>query len=322
VTAQSDAHHAQAAHGALLVRPVRFGYNSQTALSNRFQHADAQCADAAAQAGIEFEALCTQLRAAGVRLCVAQDTAEPEKPDAVFPNNWVSFHRDGTVVLYPMQAPNRRPERRLDIIAAVEAQLGFRRRRLLDMSPYELSGRFLEGTGSLVLDHVQRIAYACRSARTDDALVGEWSRLMSYQPLLFDARDSDGAPPYHTNVLLCIGSRWAAVCAEAISAPDRSRVLRRLHDSGRQIIEISPLAMRGFAGNMLELTAMDALGAARAVLVLSATARSVLQCSDARAWERLSGSVEQTVAVAVPVIERLGGGSVRCMLAEVPEQAA
>ena len=141
--------------------------------------------------------------------CVVDDTSEPAKPDAVFPNNWVSFHRDGTIVLYPMLAPNRRAERRMEIVAAVEQRLGFRRTRLLDLSSHEQQGRMLEGTGSLVLDHVHRIAYACRSARTDESLVREWSALMNYEPLLFDALGAGGAPIYHTNVMLSIGSHWA-----------------------------------------------------------------------------------------------------------------
>lgn len=311
----------RAAHGALLVRPARFGFNAQTASSNRFQHCGEPGADAAGQARAEFELLYTRLRASGIRVCAVDDTAEPIKPDAVFPNNWVSFHRDGSIVLYPLQAPNRRSERRLEILAAVETQLGFERRRLLDLSAHERDGRYLEGTGSLVLDHARRIAYACRSARTDESLVREWSESMGHEPLLFDARGADGMPPYHTNVLLCIGERWAAVCAAAIVQADRGRVLQRLHDSGREIIEISMQAMYAFAGNMLELTGRDADGTAQAVLVMSESARSALQCSDHRAWARLAGSVERVIAVPIPLIERLGGGSVRCMLAEVPEPA-
>ncbi len=322
VSARPEARRVRAAHGALLVRPARFGFNAQTADSNRFQHPDAPGADPAGQARAEFELLCTLVRASGVRVCAVDDTPEPVKPDAVFPNNWVSFHRDGTVVLYPLQASNRRPERRMEILAAVEAQLGFERRRLLDLSAHEREGRYLEGTGSLVLDHAQRIAYACRSARTDESLVREWAELMGYEPLLFDARGADDMPPYHTNVLLCIGERWAAVCAAAIATADRARVLQRLRGCAREIIDIGMPAMYAFAGNMLELTGRDAGGAAQAVLVMSDSARSALQRSDHRAWARLTGSVEQVIAAPIPIIERLGGGSVRCMLAEVPERAA
>jgi hypothetical protein len=250
---------------------------------------------------------------------VVDDSAEPAKPDAVFPNNWVSFHADGTVVLYPMQAPNRREERRIEVLQAVEARLHFRRSRLVDLRAHEDQGHMLEGTGSLVLDHVHRIAYACRSPRTDESLVHKWSELMNYDPLLFDALGTDGTPIYHTNVLLSIGSKWAVVCADAIAGADCERVLRPLRDSGREIIEISLKAMTRFAGNILELRGTDASAGARSVLVLSETARTALQQLYNKAWERLNDRVDQVVAAAIPTIESVGGGSVRCMLAEVPE---
>jgi hypothetical protein len=249
---------------------------------------------------------------------VVDDSSEPAKPDAVFPNNWVSFHRDGTIVLYPMQAPNRRAERRTEVIEAAERRLRFQRRRLLDLSANEQHGRMLEGTGSLVLDHVHRVAYACGSARTEASLVREWSREMSYAPLLFEAHGAGGAAIYHTNVMLSIGSRWAVVCAEAIGAAARERVLQQLAASGREIIEVPLAAMAAFACNILELRGQDAAGAGHAVLALSEQARSALQQAGAGAWERLCDNVDRVVAVAIPTIERVGGGSVRCMLAEVP----
>jgi hypothetical protein len=307
----------QCARAVLLVRPASFGYNGETAASNRFQR-PWQWPDTAARARTEFDALVAGIKGAGIRACVVDDTIEPRKPDAVFPNNWVSFHRDGSIVLYPMQAPNRRAERRMQVLAAVERQLGFERTRLLDLSANELQGRMLEGTGSLVLDHVHRIAYACGSARTEASLVREWSALMNYEPLLFDAYGDDGAPIYHTNVLLSIGSRWAVVCAEAIGPADRERVLQRLAHGGREIIQISREAMSAFAANILELCGDDAGGGGRAVLVMSEQARSTLQHHPDHAWQRLSERVDQVVAAAIPTIERVGGGSVRCMLAEVP----
>jgi hypothetical protein len=316
VMAQSADAGAQSAQGVLLVRPVCFGYNSETAASNPFQQ-PVQLPDSAARARSEFAALPVAIEAAGVRVCVVDDTSEPAKPDAVFPNNWVSFHRDGTIVLYPMLAPNRRAERRMEIVAAVEQRLGFRRTRLLDLSSHEQQGRMLEGTGSLVLDHVHRVAYACRSARTDASLVREWSALMNYEPLLFDALGAGGAPIYHTNVMLSIGSLWAVVCAEAIDAADRARVLQRLGASGREIIQISRQAMSGFAGNILELRGREAGGGERSVLLLSQQARSALQQLDHRAWERLNERVDRVVAAEIATIESVGGGSVRCMLAEV-----
>jgi hypothetical protein len=255
---------------------------------------------------------------------VAEDTADPVKPDAVFPNNWVSWHRDGTVVLYPMSAPNRRAERRVELLENAAAGSGFQRRRLLDLSHHERAGRFLEGTGSLVLDHAQRVAYACRSARTDEALVREWARLLEYEPVCFDAYDAAGRALYHTNVMLAVGTRWVVVCAEAIDASDRAGVLARLRESGREVIEITLSAAHSFAGNLLELSATTpAAGAAagraagRHVVVMSARARAALRAQPA-AWERLRAAVDEVIAVPVPTIEMLGGGSVRCMLCEIP----
>jgi hypothetical protein len=311
----------QCAEGVLLVRPARFGYNSETAATNRFQ-SPAKSSDPAARARREFDALTAAIEDAGVSVCVVDDTREPGKPDAVFPNNWVSFHRDGTIVLYPMQAPNRRTERRMEVVGAVESQLHFQRRRLLDLRAHENEERMLEGTGSLVLDHVQKIAYACRSARTDESLVREWSALMNYEPLLFDTRDTDGTPVYHTNVLLSIGTRWAVVCAEVIVEADRERVLQRLYTGKREVIEITMQAMSGFAGNILELAGRDASGGVNSVLVLSEQARSALQGLDSLDWDRLSVCVDEVVATAIPTIESVGGGSVRCMLTEVPETRA
>jgi len=318
VRANANLASAQCAPAVLLVRPARFGHNSQTAPSNRFQQPGTS-SDAAARARSEFDTLCDGIQAAGVSVCVVDDTTEPAKPDAVFPNNWVSFHRDGTVVLYPMQASNRRAERRTEVLATVEMRLGFRRRRLIDLRDHEQHGRMLEGTGSLVLDHVQRVAYACRSARTDESVVREWSKLMNYDPLLFDAHGSDGAPIYHTNVLLSIGARWAVVCPEAIVEHDRTRVLQRLRDSGRAVVGISAQAMSDFAANILELRGSDPRAGERSVLALSDRARSALQGLGHQAWGTLRGCVDTVVAAAVPTIEAVGGGSVRCMLAEVPE---
>ncbi len=304
----------QCAGTVLLVRPARFGYNEQTAASNRFQQSAS--GPTARRACVELDRLCSALRRAGVRVCVADDTPDPPKPDAVFPNNWVSWHRDGTVVLYPMHAPNRRAERREQIVRAACAQAGFGRRRLLDLSVYEREARYLEGTGSLVLDHVHRLAYACRSIRTDEGLVREWARLMHYEPVVFDAVGGDGTPLYHTNVMLAIGTRWSVVCAQALAPADRDRVLMRLRTGAREVIEIDLAAMQAFAGNLLELEGAHAGGRSRTVLVMSARARAALSANPA--WERLRGSVDRLVSVAVPTIETVGGGSVRCMLAEIP----
>jgi hypothetical protein len=305
----------QCAGAVLMIRPVAFDYNPQTAATNRLQRRAAASGPAAhALADAEFEALVRVLRAEGVRVCVAQDTPQPAKPDAVFPNNWVSFHADGTVVLYPMQAVNRRLERRAAVIEQVSSELDFSVRRTLDLTHHEAEGRFLEGTGSLVLDHVNRLAYACRSERTHEALVEEWCRTMGYEPVIFDGRDRAGAPLYHTNVMLCIGARIIVVAAAAIAAADRERVLGRLGESGRELILIGHEELAGFAGNMLELGSWDEALGDCTVLVLSATARQVLR---AESFARLSACTDAVLVAPVPTIEALGGGSVRCMIAEV-----
>jgi hypothetical protein len=300
------------------VRPVRFAHNIQTSTTNRFQHSDAQSEDTTAMAGEEFDALSEALARSAVSVCVVDDTSEPIKPDAVFPNNWVSFHRDGTIVLYPMLAANRRAERRLEVLDAVEYRLKYRRRRLLDLSAHEREGRFLEGTGSLVLDHTHRIAYACRSPRTDESLVNLWSRQMDYEPLLFDAFGGDGTPIYHTNVLLSIGSGWAVVCMDALAGYDRRRVLRRLRKS-HEVIEITLSAMAQFGANVLELRGRASGHEGQSVLVMSERANTALKYLEGGAWSRLRDAVGQLLVAAVPTIENVGGGGVRCMLAEVPE---
>jgi len=310
----------QCAGAVFMVNPASFRFNEQTAQTNALQQAasgDEATVNAAARA--ESDALARALRSEGVRVCVVEDSPVPVKPDALFPNNWISFHEDGTLVLYPLQAGNRRLERRPAVVEEVCAVLGFQPRRRLDLTPHEASGRFLEGTGSLVLDHVGRVAYACRSARTDASLVREWARLMAYEPIVFDATDAQGRRYYHTNVMLWIGTRCAAVCSAAITPADRRRVREALEAGGREVLDIDHAAVAGFAGNMLELATWDeALGDA-SVLVMSTTARAALSGALRR---RLSGCVDTVLAVPVPTIERVGGGGVRCMLAEVPEVVA
>jgi hypothetical protein len=306
----------------LLVRPASFGFNNETAASNALQaQAPAQVLATGAEAGVvagaqaEFDALHAALCSEGINVCIAADVAPPSLPDAVFPNNWLSFHDDGTVVLYPMLAPNRRLERRAVIVAQACRELGFAERRRIDLTAYETKGEFLEGTGSLVLDHVQRVAYACRSPRTSEALVREWCRLMEYEAQVFDAADAGGQAYYHTNVMLWIGTRCAAVCAESIASADRVRIIDRLRSTGRQLLELTRPQVAQFAGNMLELASWDEAMGDCSVLLMSQTARASL--SDAQ-WQRLSGAVDSVLCVPVPTIERVGGGSVRCMVAEVP----
>ncbi|HWL61192.1 MAG TPA: arginine deiminase-related protein [Steroidobacteraceae bacterium] len=298
--------------GLCLVEPAAFGFNAGTAGTNRFQQRpaglDASAAAAAARA--EFHTLVGALSARGIPLAIAADTPEPPKPDAVFPNNWVSFHADGTVVLYPMYDPARRAERREPVIQQVKRQLGFVERRRFDLSSEERSGRFLEGTGSLVLDHQHRIAYACRSPRTDPGLLAEWARLMGYETFLFDAATRDGVPVYHTNVVMWLGSRIAGVGLEWVAAEHRAALADRLRATGRELLPLADAQLHDFAGNMLQVD-----GAGQRHLLMSARAAASL---DAPQRRQIAQAGLQPVTAALPVIEQLGGGSIRCMVAEVP----
>lgn len=296
-----------------MIRPAAFDYNPETAVTNKMQQpGGAQSGQAAALS--EFDACVQALRAEGVTVCAVDDTPQPPKPDAIFPNNWVSFHEDGTLVLYPMQAESRRRERRPEVIDALVQQLGFKATRTVDLTHYEASGRYLEGTGSLVLDRCNRVAYACSSPRTHPDVLDDWARQLGYEWLMFDAADRGGTPYYHTNVMMCVGARMAVLGTCAMSAEDRARVIEKLEVSGHDVVEIQYDEIEQFAGNMLELAVWDeALGDAR-LLVMSDAARRAIR---PEVYARLSASTDYTLSVPLPTIERLGGGSVRCMLAEV-----
>lgn len=302
----------QIAPEVMMIRPVAFAGNPQTQASNSFQDRDAGAIDAANQAAAlrEFEDLAVALDKAGVTVHAFDDTLEPHTPDSIFPNNWVSFHADGTVVLYPMLAENRRLERRLDVIEALSAKHGFRASRVIDLTRHEQTGRYLEGTGSLVLDRVHRVAYACVSPRTDLDVLGDFAQQLDYDIVAFEALDANGAAIYHTNVLMSVGERFAAVCTSAIREDERAAVLDTLQKSGRAIVELTLQQMASFAGNMLEL------GSSRtgSLIAMSERARDVLTPEQRKTVESSTGAI---VATAIPTIERLGGGSVRCMLAEV-----
>jgi hypothetical protein len=231
----------------------------------------------------------------------------------VFPNNWVSFHADGTLVLYPMQAVSRRAERRREIVDAAVRDTGFKVRRTVDLTHHEKAGRFLEGTGSLVLDHRERVAYACRSPRTDEQVAREWAQVMGYELELFAARDARGAPIYHTNVLMSIGTRLAVVALDNIDAADRARIAARL-EKEHELLAISEQEMGAFAGNVLEVGSWDEYLGDMRILVMSSTAQRALE---GRKYARLYASVDAVLAAPIDIIERHGGGSVRCMLAEV-----
>lgn len=294
-----------------MIRPVRFVANDQTAASNHFQVLDDKADPAAVQlaAVAEFDGLVAALRQAGVTVHVFDDTPLPHTPDAIFPNNWVSFHADGSTVLYPMLAENRRAERRLEVLAALNSKHGFRIARTIDLTHREVEGKFLEGTGSLVLDRVNRIAYACLSPRTDMDVLGEFAQRLDYEIVVFDVVDSAGLPIYHTNVLMSVGTRFAAVCVECIEPVRRDAVVRTLRHTGHEVIELTYAQMAAFAGNMLELKTPSGF-----VVAMSEAARSSLTQAQRHQIEAASGPI---VAAAIPTIESHGGGSVRCMLAEI-----
>lgn len=294
-----------------MIRPTRFQSNPQTADSNAFQARPDASPDEQQRAALaEFEGLVSALRGAGIDVLVFDDTSEPHTPDSVFPNNWVSFHGDGTVVLYPMEAENRRGERRLDIIECLDAELGFQVREVVDLSPHEADGLFLEGTGSMVLDRANRIAYACLSSRTHLDVLGDFAQRMDYEVVAFDAVDRDGVPIYHTNVLMNVGETLAVVCADAIPRDEqRAAVLERLEATGHEVVLIDFDQLEAFAGNMLELRAADGVP----VIAMSQRAWDSL---DAKQKTSIEGNGRIAVA-AIDDIEDSSGGSVRCMLAEV-----
>jgi hypothetical protein len=308
-TTPTPAPEAQTAGAVLMVRPLHFGSNSETAGSNFFQRSAAGIADAALRAQREFDALALALANAGVRVHQFAGSQDPPLPDEVFPNNWLSLHADGTAVLYPLLAANRRGERRRDILAALKDSCGYRVARVVDLTSFESRGEYLEGTGSLVLDRERRVAYACLSPRTHLNALAAFGRALNYDVEAFTAVDGAGRPIYHTNVLLSAGTRFAALSTAAIADPTQRRaVCSRLEGSGREIIDLGSQELASFAGNLLELA-----GANGPVIALSAAALKSLADSTRRALEKHGRLVTADVAT----IERIGGGSVRCMLAEV-----
>src|ERR1700676_4123160 len=301
----------QSARAVLMVRPASFGFNPQTAASNAFQQsADSPGGDEAQRLVLtEFDGLAKALQHAGVEVLIAPDTPRPAKPDAIFPNNWVTFHFDGTVALYPMLAPNRRSERREEILEQVVREGRFHVSRTVDLTHREAEGKFLEGTGSLVLDRAHRVAYASLAPRTDLDVLGEFAQLLDYELVTFEAQGAAAQPVYHTNVVMAIGTRFAVVCGEAIAQPShREAVFNRLRAAGHDIVDITQRQMFEFAGNLLELAP-----AGGRVIALSTRGGRGLGTAQRRVLE----SHADVIPAAIPTIERIGGGGVRCMLAEL-----
>ena len=298
----------QSANAVAMIRPHRFFSNPETAADNAFQRETAATdAEKISQRALEeFDRAVETLRSAGVTVHVFDDTAKPEKPDAIFPNNWFSTHEDGRVVLYPMYSPARRYERRSDIIDALRKK--YRVTEVVDYSDYETRNLFLEGTGSLVLDHPNRIAYVSLSKRSNPELVAKFCADFNYEPVVFESASSDGRPIYHTNVMLCLGSTFALAGLETITDENaRKNVRDRLRGTNKQVIELSQSQIENFAGNALELC-----GAKGKILVLSERAAANLSTD-----QRVTIENEATlIPLSLPTIE-LAGGSARCMLAEI-----
>lgn len=291
-----------------MIRPVSFGFNEQTAESNAFQNRSADEQNIQAKALAEFDAFADKLRDNGLDVIVVDDTVEPHTPDSIFPNNWVSFHSDGSVYLYPMQAKNRRLERRADVIENLKKK--FTVSKVDDLSYFENQNQFLEGTGSMVLDRVNKVAYACLSPRTDEQVITGFCRKSGYQAVLFNAVDEHGKAIYHTNVLMCIGDQFVVICLEAI--PDvvqRDNLISLFANTHKEILVISQQQLNEFAGNMLELQNK----AGQRLLVMSARAHASLTAEQIKILEKHC----KIVSADLDMIESIGGGSARCMLAEV-----
>jgi hypothetical protein len=308
----------QCARTLLMVRPATFYANPETLATNTFQHV-VQAAPGAvlAAAQAEFDAAAETLSAAGVDIVVVPADAAAETPDALYPNNWFSTHADGRLVLYPMAVPNRRRERRPEVLARLAAERGWRIEQTVDLTVLETKGEIVEGTGSLVFDREARLAYASRSARTHGAAVEAVCATLGYDPVLFDAHDAQGREIYHTNVLMSVGPS-IAVLASGMIAPGAGlrRVFDALDQSGKVLLDISAEQVAEFAGNVLFLDG----GAQGPLVALSRRAWASLT----RAQRVLLEQHARPVPCAVEMIEHVGGGGIRCMLAEIflPRRAA
>jgi hypothetical protein len=299
----------QLTNDIIMIRPACFGYNAETAVNNSFQtEARAEEQRNIQQKALEeFDNMTAILREKGINVQVIEDTPEPQKPDAVFPNNWISLHENGTVITYPMWAKNRRIERRSDIFDILSQTHKIQNKYSFDF--YEEEDLFLEGTGSMIFDRQNGIVYACLSPRTDVTLIDKFNLLLKTRSFVFDALDSNEKPIYHTNVMMALGENFVVICLECI--PDETQkktLIQSFEDTGKTIVEISLDQVNQFAGNMLEVLGSQQ----KKYLVMSATAYASLRPDQI---EVLSG-LTNILPIPIPTIETYGGGSVRCMMAE------
>lgn len=287
----------------LMIRPASFGYNEETALTNSFQHYED---DGEAQNALqEFDYMVQLLQQNGIEVLTINDTIEPKKPDAIFPNNWFSTHADGTCVLYPMLHQNRRIERRADILQQVCKSP----ENIIDLSYLESENLFLEGTGSLVLDHDFKIAYAVISPRTSVKALTIFEEKTGYKIVSFSAFDRAQQPIYHTNVVMALSPSSVVICLEVIPKTDQEKLLQSFAQSKKEVIEISIQQLENFAGNMLCLKNAQNYN----MMVMSLTAFDSLNAAQLNSLKKY----HQILTIAIPSIEKIGGGSVRCMMAEL-----
>ncbi len=290
-----------------MVRPLHFTYNEQTAVNNSFQKASKEH-HLSRKAVEEFDRLVTALTAHGMEVTVIEDTPAPHTPDAVFPNNWISFHDGGIVCLYPMFAENRRAERKPAVTGIIRKK--FLINQLIDFTAYEAQGLFLEGTGSMVLDRENRIAYACLSPRTEETVLRDFCHRLAYQPVCFRAADAQRRPVYHTNVLMCVADRYAVLCTGSVTdAAERERLTAVITHSGKVLIEISLEQMNHFAGNMLQVANQQG----EKFLVMSSQAFHSLTPQQVQVLQQFNPIIHTDLTH----IETNGGGSARCMIAEI-----
>ena len=293
----------------LMIEPIAFGFNEQTAVNNYFQiQQEGNVQDKALK---EFNAFVEKLRAKDINVITIKDTLEPKTPDSIFPNNWVSFHADGKVVLYPMFAENRRLERRDDIINQIKEQ--FEVTEVIDYSGAEKDNLFLEGTGSMIFDHDNKLAYGSVSLRLDEGLFRKFCSDFGFQPVVFHSYQTAGEerlPIYHTNVMMCVADQFVVICLDCIDdESERNNVIETIKNSGKELIEISEDQMQNFAGNMLQVHNKSG----EKFLVMSQSAYKSLNRDQVSAIEKYC----EIIYSDLEVIETNGGGSARCMLAEV-----
>lgn len=294
----------------MMVRPANFGYNEETAANNAFQTKETTLTNLEIKnkAVLEFDGLVQKLMDAGVNIYLIEDIPSPVNPDAVFPNNWVSFHENGTVITYPMFAPVRRNERREEILEKIREDFEIIKRLYFEYG--EKKNKFLEGTGSMVIDRQNQIVYACRSVRTNEEMLDHFCEELDVEEVLFDAVDENGMPIYHTNVMMALGETFVVICLDTIrDINERHELLERFEETDKEVIEISLEQMSAFAGNMLQVRN----NAGESILVMS---QQAFESLDEEQIEQIE-SHTQILYSDISTIEKFGGGSARCMIAEI-----